>query len=234
MFKIIGELIINLIADNQKFMLLDNPRDSLHKAMLYRLLMVILDEKTLAEQLYFKGGTAAALLGWLDRFSIDLDFDGARGMDKQKIRTIVQKVVASSGFSIKEQAKRELYFVLQYPAPKLARNTLKLSIIDHVVKANIYQPYFLADINRYAICQSKETMFANKLVAVTDRYQKYRTVAGRDIYDIHHFFTKGFGYNEAVITERTGLAADVYIRKLAKFIQEKVTCGNCSRKNKHK
>ena len=82
---------------------------------------------------------------------------------------------------------------------------------------------FLADINRYAICQSKETMFANKLVAVTDRYQKYRTVAGRDIYDIHHFFTKGFGYNEAVITERTGLAADVYIRKLAKFIQEKVT-----------
>lgn len=41
-------------------MILTDPKDALHKAMLYRLLISILDEKNLALNLYFKGGTCAA------------------------------------------------------------------------------------------------------------------------------------------------------------------------------
>lgn len=47
-------------------------------------------------------------------------------------------------------------------------------------------------------------MMANKLVAVIDRYVHREAIAGRDLYDIHHFFMKGYRYNEDVICERTG------------------------------
>ena len=51
-----------------------NSQDAIHKAWLYRVLIAIVDNANLHE-LYFKGGTCAALTGILDRFSVDLDFD---------------------------------------------------------------------------------------------------------------------------------------------------------------
>lgn len=204
-------------------MILTDPKDALHKAMLYRLLISILDEKNLALNLYFKGGTCAAMLGWLDRFSIDLDFDLAVGADKQKVRSYLTRVFTNTGFTISQKAKNELYFVLKYPAPTGQRSSLKLSVVDQKVKTNIYKPHFLAEIERYAVCQSQETMFANKLVAVTDRFKKYHTVAGRDVYDIYYFFTQGYRYNGKVITERTGKTPHAYLKDLAGFIEKHVT-----------
>src|SRR3989338_2833350 len=182
-------------------MILPNPKDALHKAMMYRLLISILDHKNLASKLYFKGGTCASMLGFLDRFSIDLDFDLKKCADKKTVREKLQSIFDDLNFTIKEQAKQELYFVLKYDAPNELRNTLKLSIIDKIIKANDYKPQFLEEIKRFAICQTVETMFANKLVAVTDRYKKYKTIAGRDLYDIQHFFIKGYTFNNQVIEE---------------------------------
>ena len=56
-------------------MILPNQKDAVHKAWLYRLLSEIYKAAWLADKLYFKGGTCAAMLGYLDRFSVDLDFD---------------------------------------------------------------------------------------------------------------------------------------------------------------
>ena len=204
-------------------MILPNPKDALHKAMMYRLLISILDHKNLASKLYFKGGTCASMLGFLDRFSIDLDFDLKKGADKKTVREKLQSIFDDLNFTIKEQAKQELYFVLKYDAPNELRNTLKLSIIDKVIKANDYKPQFLEEIKRFAICQTVETMFANKLVAVTDRYKKYKTIAGRDLYDIQHFFIKGYTFNNQVIEERTGKTADKYFEELVSFIEKKVS-----------
>jgi len=204
-------------------MILPSPKDALHKAMMYRMLISILDNKNLSSNLYFKGGTCAAMLGFLDRFSIDLDFDLKKGADKKEIRENLNIVFEDLNFTIKEQAKNELYYVLKYDAPKEIRNTLKLSIIDKVIKTNIYKPQFLEEIKRYAICQTVETMFANKLVAVTDRYKRYKTIAGRDLYDIHHFFINGYGFNKKVIEERIGKTAEKYLTELINFIEKKFT-----------
>jgi len=65
-------------------------------------------------------------------------------------------------------------------------------------------------------------MFAHKLVAVFDRYQKYKTIAGRDLYDIHHFFMAGYDYRDEVIIERTGKKPKEYLRQLIDFIEKKV------------
>lgn len=203
-------------------MILPDPKDALHKAMIFRLLIGILNDRKLASVLYFKGGTCAAMLSWLDRFSIDLDFDLKKGARKSEIRKILEKLFQKLGFLLKEQSKHELFFVLKYDAPSGVRNTLKVGIVTNCSRNNEYRPFFLADIKRYAIAQTKETMFANKLVAVTDRYRKYKTIAGRDIYDIHHFFLQGFKYNRKIIEERTGKKTEKYLKELKVFIEKKV------------
>ena len=59
-----------------------NKKDALHKAWLYRLLEAIADNQKLVKVMYFKGGTCASMLGWLQRFSVDLDFDLLKPDDK--------------------------------------------------------------------------------------------------------------------------------------------------------
>jgi predicted nucleotidyltransferase component of viral defense system len=48
--------------------------------------------------------------------------------------------------------------------------------------------------------QNKSTIFANKLVALTERN------TNRDIYDVFFFIQQNFDINEDVILERTGLS----------------------------
>jgi len=65
-------------------------------------------------------------------------------------------------------------------------------------------------------------MFANKLVSVTDRYNRHKKIAGRDIYDVHYFFSQGYEFKEEIIKERTGLGAKEYIKKLISFVEKNV------------
>lgn len=50
-------------------MILPSSKDAIHRGQLYRLLIGIADDAFLTESLVFKGGTCAALLNKLDRFS---------------------------------------------------------------------------------------------------------------------------------------------------------------------
>lgn len=196
-----------------------------HLIQLYRLLTEILDNDYLSKNIYFKGGTCASMLGYLDRFSIDLDFDLDKNISKNGKKLIDRElkiIFKELSFEIKQKSASTLYYVLKYQSKPGLRNTIKLSLIDNKFKSNKYKPSFLKEIDRYAICQTIETMFGNKLVAVTDRYKKYRTIAGRDIYDIHYFFINGYKYNREIIKERTGKNTDSYLKELIKFIDKKV------------
>lgn len=204
-------------------MILPTPKDAIHKLQMYRLLSAILDRKELAYRLYFKGGTAAAMLGWLDRFSIDLDFDIDKDTDKKMVREDLSTIFKSLALEIKSQNKIALFYVLTYQAKVRMRNTLKLGITDNSIKANEYQPFYFHEIDRYAWCQTKETMFANKLVSIIDRFEKFKTIAGRDLYDIHHFFSLGFTYKKEIIEERKKTDTVTYLQKLKRFIMYKVT-----------
>lgn len=204
-------------------MIILRPEDVFHRVQLLRLLTAILDSNSLSQNLYFKGGTCAALLGFLDRFSVDLDFDLKESADKQQLRMAFHQVFADLNLAIKDESKKTLSFLLKYQAPAGRRQTIKLGALDLPVKANIYQVQYLAEINRFANCQTKETMFGNKLVAVLDRWERYRSIAGRDLYDIHYFFLQGYDYRGEVIKERTGLSIYSFFKKLRDFINEKIT-----------
>lgn len=199
------------------------PEDIFHKSQLLRLLIEIVDQPRLSQSLAFKGGTCAAMLGYLDRFSVDLDFDVLPGADEPALREAFLQVFAVLGLSLKYSFENALIFNLRYPGLEGKRNTIKVSANSQFVAANEYKVQFFPEIDRLINCQTIETMFANKLVAVTDRYDQHQTVAARDIYDVHHFLIRGYAYNRAVIRERTGIEPAKYLAKLIDFIQEHVT-----------
>lgn len=199
------------------------PEDIIHKSYLNRLLIEIIDRPALSHNLAFKGGTCAAMLGYLDRFSIDLDFDVLKNADEVAIRHELHQVFDYLGLTVTGELDKALFFQLRYPNEPGRRNSMKIGASSLEVKANQYQVQYLPEIDRLMNCQTIETMFANKLVAVTDRYDLRRTIAGRDIYDIHHFFVRGYSYHAPVIQERTGIGPKEYLRKLSDFIKKHVT-----------
>jgi predicted nucleotidyltransferase component of viral defense system len=205
-------------------MIIPRTEDVLHRVWLFRLLTEIVDNRILSQALIFKGGTCATMLGFLDRFSVDLDFDLVDPKNEQLVRRELHEIFENLGLSIKDESKKVPQFFLGYPVPKQnQRNTLKLDILPHPPKLNKYAPQFLVEIDRMANCQTIETMFANKLVALMDRHEKNTTIAGRDVYDIHHFFLSGYEYNQEVITERTGLTTTDFLMKLSSFIEKYIT-----------
>ena len=199
------------------------PEDILHKSQLHRLLMEVVDQPLLAQSLAFKGGTCAAMLGFLDRFSVDLDFDVFDQADETALRKVFHQVFDQLGFRVTLEFDKALFFQLRYPSRPGQRSTLKVSVSNLRVAANQYKVQYYPEIDRLINSQTIETMFANKLVAVTDRYAQHRTIAGRDLYDIHHFFVQGYAYHEAVIRERTGVEPNEYFGKLIDFIKTHVT-----------
>ena len=185
--------------------------------------MEIVDQPVLAQSLAFKGGTCAAMLGYLDRFSVDLDFDALEGADEPVLRELFHKVFDLLGFTVTLEFDKVLFFQLRYPSGPGKRSTLKVSASNILVRSNQYQVQYFPEIDRLVNSQTIETMFANKLVAITDRYKQHKAIAGRDIYDIHHFFIQGYKYNEAVIKERTSQSVVEYFTGLIEFIKESVT-----------
>ena len=200
-------------------MFIPNTQDILHKVWLYRLLVEIADDMDLARQLCFKGGTCAAMLGYINRFSVDLDFDFIG--DKKEIPLIRKRIEIHAqelDLEIKDYSKTGIQYFFRYDAPKEKRNTIKLDVAFPVPKQNTYASAYFSDIDRTMRCQTIETMFANKLVSVIDRYEKYKSVAGRDLYDIHQFFLHDFPYRPEIIEERRGVSAPAFIKQLIDFI----------------
>ncbi len=204
-------------------LVLPHPKDALHKAVLLRTLTGIADDVFLASLLRFKGGTCAALLGWLDRFSVDLDFDLVEIDRMDEVRSHLVALFDVFGLRVVDESKIVPQYVLKYAAPEGSRSTLNLDITTMAPRANIYETLRLTAIDRFLTCQTRETMMANKLVALTDRFKHHGTMAGRDVYDIHHFFEHGVRYEERVIVERTGKGAREYLEELVVFIETHVT-----------
>lgn len=205
-----------------------NKYDNIHKAWLYRVLEGIASDKYLPSVLYFKGGTCASMLGWLDRFSVDLDFDyGGKPEDVQKTRDSLEAIFADLGLSIKDKSQNGIQYFLKYENDKnnekIARNTLKIDASFPLFASSKYISQRFLEIDRVFICQTKETMFSHKLCALMDRFEKTGHIAGRDLYDIHHFFMNGYNYDPAVIAERTGLSQKDFFSKLIIFIEKYVT-----------
>ena len=209
-------------------MILPDPKEAIHKAWLYRVLTAICSNRWISEQLAFKGGTASAMQGYLDRFSIDLDFDYLSDpLEMSQFRKELELIFDNLGLTIKDSSDTVPQYFLSYPQIKNQhglRSTLKVDITYPAPKANIYEIIRLKEIDKIINCQTIETMFANKLVAFIDRFERNGSIAGRDLYDIHYYFLQGFGYNEQIIMERRGIDdIKLFFKQLIHFINKNIT-----------
>lgn len=196
--------------------------DALHKAWLYRILEGIADDALLPAVLYFKGGTCALMLGWLDRFSVDLDFDYAGGSEQiAATRAALERIFSELGFIVKDASKRGIQYFLRHDGE--GRNTIKIDTSFPLLSANTYAPERLLEIDRILTCQTIETMFAHKLLALIGRSQTHGSIAGRDAYDIHFFFMRGYRYSAAVIKEGSGMEAKDFFLKLLAFVDREIS-----------
>jgi predicted nucleotidyltransferase component of viral defense system len=197
--------------------------NNVHKFQLLKLLTGVVDNPVLSQNIYFKGGTCAAMRGFLDRFSVDLDFDLKEGADLVRLRSEFNSVIKKEDLTIENGNKKTLFYILKYQTSANVRNTIKLSVYEDVVRSNDYETVFLSEIDRLINCQTIETMFANKLVAPVDRFQKHQKIAGRDIYDIHYFFLQGYEFKKEIIEERMNMGVQNYIKILTDFIERNIT-----------
>ncbi len=204
-------------------MLLPNKNDALHKAWLYRTLSAIADDTFLTSVLCFKGGTCAAMRGFLDRFSVDLDFDYIGDVQEMdKARNKLELIFKKLDLKILNNSTKPLQYFLKYES-KLGRANLKIDTFFPPLKGNKYEFVRFNDINRIIQSQTIETMFANKMIALIDRYKSKKTIAGRDLYDIHHFFLKSYPYSHEIIENYAQKSTKDFLSELHTFIEKKVT-----------
>jgi predicted nucleotidyltransferase component of viral defense system len=204
-------------------MLLPHARDAVHRAWLLRLLSAIADDRALMTMLRFKGGTCAAMRTLLDRFSVDLDFDLLAIEQIPEARERLETIFSRLRLQIKDRSKTVPQYFLRYDTGQGLRNTIALDITVPPPRSNEYEAVRLTDIDRFVTCQTVATMVSNKLVTPLDRFAKHKSIAGRDIYDIHHFLQRGYAWNAAVIEERTGKSIKAFMAELATFIEKRVT-----------
>lgn len=205
-------------------LILPNKKDAIHKAWMFRILRAVADDAHLTNTLVFKGGTCASMRGFLDRFSVDLDFDYIGSTDETAaIRKQLEKLFSNLGLAVKDESKEVPQYFLKYPAGEGERNTLKFEATTLASSANKIEKVRFSDIDRVFSCQTIETMFAHKLVALVDRFERHGSIAGRDVYDIHHFFMNSFRYDGKVIQDRRGVSATEFLMELREFIARRIT-----------
>ena len=166
-----------------------------HRLIMFQVLKDIFSSE-IWKCLAFKWWTSCYFLYGLDRFSTDLDFDLVENipdLDKKIIKII------SKYWQIKAKNKIILSFWENL-------TNIKIDVNRKIWKANKYDyvDFFWTMIK----VQNKETIFANKLVALLERF------INRDIYDVYFFFKNFFDINEKVIFERTWLSLNELFKKI--------------------
>ena len=206
-------------------MLLPNKKDVIHKVWLLRLLTAIAEDSYLSSRLGFKGGTCAAMRGFLNRFSVDLDFDLLIKEDEiESVRSSFEKCFKDLGLKIKDKSTKVPQYFLGYDAPRSrGRNTIKVDALFPAPKKNKYEMVNLPEIDRTIKCQTIETIVSNKLVALIARYERTGKIAGRDIFDVHHFLSNSYPYSEEIIFEQRKEFLPKFFKRLISFVDKKVT-----------
>ncbi len=205
-------------------MLVPRREDAIHKAWLLRLLTAICEHPTLSQNLGFKGGTCAAMRGFLQRFSVDLDFDLLT--DKSAIKSIMEameSIFSDLGLTIKDKSTKVPQYFVKYPSghPQ-KRNTIKIDILFPPPKANKYEIVRLPEIDRMVKCQTLGTMVSNKLIALIERHERTGKIAGRDLFDVHHFLLNGYGYSKDVISELRKVSLEFFFSQLIDFVDKNI------------
>lgn len=181
-----------------------------HKTILLQILKDIYTDVSIAPALGFKGGTACFLFYDLPRFSVDLDFDL---IDSKKEGAVFEKVgnILKEYGELREKYKKRntIFFLLSYE-----RGTRNIKV--EISLRNFGSTYELKNyLGISMLVMKKEDIFANKLVALTERGQ----IANRDLYDIWFFFKNRWKINTEIVKKRAGLEFKEFLKKCIRITE---------------
>jgi len=160
--------------------------------------------------LWFKWGTLLYFLYNLDRFSTDLDFDLLSKIDEEKMLNDLSQICAKYG-KIKDIYNKEntLFLLIDYQQHEM---NIKIEISKKTKKSDTYS--YKSILWYQALCMDPDCLFANKLIALTQRNR----IVSRDLYDVHFFLKNGFSIKHEVIQEKTGKSVLKYFKEVLAFI----------------
>ncbi|KKU27747.1 MAG: hypothetical protein UX80_C0026G0003 [Candidatus Amesbacteria bacterium GW2011_GWA2_47_11b] len=183
---------------------------SLHRQIILQVLKSIYSNPSLGSALGFKGGTAAYLLYGLPRFSIDLDFNLLDSEKEIFVFENMSKLLSEYG-TLEEKANKHytLFYLLRY---KSGLRNLKIEISKRSIVSQYETRAFLGIPMRV---MSQPDMFANKLIALTERKQ----LANRDIFDVHFFFKQNWVVNTKLIEKHTQISYSQYLERCIQTIE---------------
>lgn len=172
-----------------------------HNLIMGQIIKDFYSNNLLAPLLGFKGGTCACYFYGLPRFSVDLDFDLLKTDEstQKKVYAEVEKILLKYGV-VKDKTIKffTIWFLLSYGD---AEHNIKIEINTRRPETNIEEYYdFKELLGTPVLIARPEYMFANKLVALTDR----KKMVMRDIFDIHYFASKNWEIEKEIVELRSG------------------------------
>lgn len=190
-----------------------------HKTNLTNILIDIYKDSFLAQDLGFKGGTAAMLFYKLPRFSVDLDFDliARYEDDSPQLKQFIERMtkLLSTKYEIKDNNHKfhTLFWLLSY-GTGLAKIKIEVSTRD--VSQNHYNSSLLYGVTVKVM--DPRDMIAHKMIATIDR----KNLANRDLFDLHFFLGSQYAseINYDIIKQQTGKNAREYCQELQDFVSK--------------
>jgi len=168
-----------------------------HQLLMTQILKEIYGDIEISSLFGLKGGTCAYFFYGLPRFSVDLDFDliKPKQANKQLVFNKIENILKKFGAIKEKQIKRwTIFFLLSYGDDD---HNIKIEISTRE-NNNKYEPKEYLGIAMLGA--KKETLFANKLAALTGR----KNIAMRDVYDVYYFAKNSWDIDEEVLQFWTG------------------------------
>ncbi len=184
----------------------------IHEKHMKNLLFSIFTHK-ISDFLAFKWGTLAYLIYQLTRFSTDIDIDILDIKKEEQIIQGIREILLKYGEIKNETLGKTVHRrIFRYDERSM---NIKIELNKRIWQNNKYNHKNIE--NTQILCMTKECIFANKLVALSERFYS------RDLYDVYFFFSQNFPICNAIIYERTGLNTKKFLQQLTKDLPKHFT-----------
>lgn len=183
---------------------------NLHRQIMLHVLKEIYSQPLLASSLGFKGGTAVYLLYNLPRFSVDLDFNLLDPKKETSVFAKLKKIISKFGKLEEATVKHyTLFYLLSY---QTGLQKLKIEISR---RPSLSHYKMRQSLGIPLLVMTREDMFANKLIALTERKQ----LANRDLFDVRFFLNNRWPINTDLVEKHTGVEFPEYLKKCIKLVE---------------
>lgn len=184
-----------------------------HQLLMTQILKEIYSDIEISSSFGFKGGTCAYFFYNLPRFSVDLDFDliESNQANKQLIFNKIENILKKFGVIKEKRIKRwTIFFLLSYGDED---HNIKIEISTRENNNKYEQKEYLGIS---MLSAKKETLFANKLAALTGR----KNIAMRDVYDVYYFAKNRWDVDEEALQFWTGRNIKEQLKKSIEMVEK--------------